>query len=110
MASHSRANLERLAALARLAEAGDDQAAGEARRLRAWMVERDQQDSKRQDDRIKVITGAAVLELLKTGQQVSLPDRQALLDLLAEFLIGVVSRKPRNFRQPINMACLALGR
>ncbi|EOG6864633.1 methyl-accepting chemotaxis protein [Pseudomonas aeruginosa] len=24
--------------------------------------------------------------------------------------IGVVSRKPRNFRQPINMACLALGR
>lgn len=23
---------------------------------------------------------------------------------------GVVSRKPRNFRQPINMACLALGR
>lgn len=25
-------------------------------------------------------------------------------------LYGVVSRKPRNFRQPINMACLALGR
>nr|WP_237043901.1 hypothetical protein [Pseudomonas aeruginosa]AMP35850.1 Hypothetical protein [Pseudomonas aeruginosa] len=25
-------------------------------------------------------------------------------------LNGVVSRKPRNFRQPINMACLALGR
>lgn len=25
-------------------------------------------------------------------------------------LQGVVSRKPRNFRQPINMACLALGR
>jgi len=25
-------------------------------------------------------------------------------------LTGVVSRKPRNFRQPINMACLALGR
>ncbi len=25
-------------------------------------------------------------------------------------LDGVVSRKPRNFRQPINMACLALGR
>lgn len=25
-------------------------------------------------------------------------------------LVGVVSRKPRNFRQPINMACLALGR
>ena len=24
--------------------------------------------------------------------------------------VGVVSRKPRNFRQPINMACLALGR
>ena len=23
---------------------------------------------------------------------------------------GDVSRKPRNFRQPINMACLALGR
>ena len=27
-----------------------------------------------------------------------------------EALYGVVSRKPRNFRQPINMACLALGR
>ncbi len=30
------------------------------------------------------------------------------IDALAD--AGVVSRKPRNFRQPINMACLALGR
>lgn len=35
-----------------------------------------------------------------------LPFRLALVVALE----GVVSRKPRNFRQPINMACLALGR
>ena len=31
-------------------------------------------------------------------------------DLRKRLALGVVSRKPRNFRQPINMACLALGR
>lgn len=93
MAAHSRANRERLAALDRLAGAGDAQAEGEARRLRAWMVERDQQDDKRQDDRMKILVGAAVLELLKTGQQVSLPDHQALLDLMGQFLIRPSDRE-----------------
>lgn len=32
------------------------------------------------------------------------------VELLLALVKGVVSRKPRNFRQPINMACLALGR
>lgn len=93
MAAHSRANLERLAALDRLAEAGDEQAEGEARRLRHWMIERDQQDSKKQDDRMKILVGAAVLELLKGGRPVSLPDHQALLDLLGEFLIRPADRE-----------------
>lgn len=93
MQSHSKANTDRLAALDRLADAGDEQAEGEARRLRAWMVERDRADEKRQDDRVKVLTGAAVLELLKTGQQVSLPDHQALIDLLDEFLIRPSERQ-----------------
>jgi len=89
---NSAANLQRLAALERLAGAGDEQAEGEARRLRHWMREQEQVDQKRADDRMKVLTGAAVLELLKAGQQVSLPDRQALLDLLAEFLIRPADR------------------
>lgn len=89
----SAANQKRLAALARLAEAGDEQAEGEARRLRHWMREQEQVDQKRQDDRMKVLTGAAVLELLRTGQSVSLPDHQALLDLLGEFLIRPSDRE-----------------
>lgn len=93
MATHSRANIERLAALDRLAEAGDEQAEGEARRLRAWMVERDRADDKRQDDRMKVLTGAAVLELLKGGRPVSLPDHQALLELMSAFLVRPADRE-----------------
>lgn len=83
----SATNRSRLASLERLASAGDEQAEGEARRLRHWMQEQEQVDQKRQDDRMKVLVGAAVLELLKTGQPVSLPDHQALIDLLAEFLV-----------------------
>lgn len=93
MPAHSRANIERLAALDRLAEAGDAQAEGEARRLRAWMVERDRADEKRQDDRMKVLAGAAVLELLKGGRPVSLPDHQALIDLLDQFLVRPSDRE-----------------
>ena len=89
----SAANMQRLAALDRLAEAGDEQAEGEARRLRHWMWEQEQVDQKRADDRMKVLTGAAVLELLKTGQQVSLPDHQALLELMGQFLIRPSERE-----------------
>ena len=90
---NSAANMQRLAALQRLAEAGDEQAEGEARRLRHWMQEQEQVDQKRQDDRMKVLTGAAVLELLRTGQSVSLPDHQALIGLLDEFLIRPSDRE-----------------
>ncbi len=86
-------NRARLASLERLASAGDEQAEGEARRLRAWMVERDRADQKRQDDRVKVLVGAAVLELLKAGQQVSLPGSQALLELMTQFLIRPSDRE-----------------
>ena len=81
-------NRARLASLERLASAE-----GEARRLRAWMVERDRADQKRQDDRVKVLVGAAVLELLKAGQQVSLPGSQALLELMTQFLIRPSDRE-----------------
>ena len=90
---NSAANRARLAALDRLASAGDEQAGGEARRLRAWMAERDRADEKRQDDRMKVLVGAAVLELLKTGHPVSLPDHQALLELMAQFLVRPAERQ-----------------
>lgn len=90
---NSHANRVRLAALDRLAEAGDEQAEGEARRLRHWMQEQEQVDQKRQDDRMKVLTGAAVLELLRTGQQVGLAGPQALLELLDEFLIRPSDRE-----------------
>lgn len=83
----SAANRSRLAALDRLANAGDEQAEGEARRLRAWMVERDRADEKRQDDRVKILVGAAVLDLLKAGRPVSLPDTQALLELMERWLV-----------------------
>ena len=86
-------NRARLASLERLACAGDEQAEGEARRLRHWMREQEQVDQKRADDRMKVLTGAAVLELLRTGQSVSLPDHQALIDLLDEFLIRPSDRE-----------------
>jgi len=86
MASHSRANRQRLAALDRLASAGDQQAEGEARRLRAWMVERDRADEKRQDDRMKVLTGAAVLHQLATGRTVELQEPRDLLNLMNQWL------------------------
>jgi len=89
----SAANMQRLAALERLASTGDGQAEGEARRLRHWMQEQAQADEKRQDDRVKILVGAAVLELLKTGQQVSLPDTQALIDLLDQFLVRPAERQ-----------------
>lgn len=93
MQSHSKANTGRLAALDRLADAGDEQAEGEARRLRAWMVERDRTDEKRQDDRMKVLVGAAVLELLKGGRTVTLSDSQELLEMMDEFLIRPAERE-----------------
>lgn len=89
----SATNRSRLAALDRLASAGDQQAEGEARRLRHWMAERDRADEKKQDDRMKVLVGAAVLELLKTGQQVSLTDHQELLELMGQFLIRPSERE-----------------
>ena len=79
---NSAANRARLAALDRLASAGDEQAGGEARRLRAWMVERDRADEKRQDDRMKVLVGAAVLHQLATGRTVELQEPRDLLELM----------------------------
>mgnify|MGYP003676713609 CR=1 FL=1 len=51
----SATNRNRLASLERLASAGDEQAGGEARRLRHWMQEQEQVDQKRQDDRMKIL-------------------------------------------------------
>jgi len=44
------------------------------------------------------------------GAELGAAHKRCKRDLVFSFLQGVVSRKPRNFRQPINMACLALGR
>lgn len=91
----SAANMQRLAALQRLASTGDEQAEGEARRLRHWMQEQEQEqvDQKRQDDRMKVLVGAAVLELLRLGHPVTLQGASELLTLLDRFLVRPAERQ-----------------
>jgi len=92
MPAHSRANIERLAALDRLAEAGDAQAAGEARRLRRWMREQEQVDQKRADDRMKVLIGAYTASELAAGRRPSLDNPSALLAALDGWLVRPAER------------------
>lgn len=84
---------KKLATLQKRADAGDQAAAGQAALLAQHLESVAEVSSKKEDDRVKVITGAAVLELLRTGQSVSLPDHQALIELLDEFLIRPSDRE-----------------
>ncbi|MAD73130.1 MAG: hypothetical protein CL973_05005 [Euryarchaeota archaeon] len=83
----------KLEVLQRLSRAGDQAAAGQAALLDRYLASIAEGESKRADDRVKVLTGAAVLELLRTGQSVNLPDQQALLDLMGQFLIRPSDRE-----------------
>ncbi|HGM4809404.1 TPA: DUF190 domain-containing protein [Pseudomonas aeruginosa] len=57
-----------------------------------------------------VIHAINLFDLSDQPVQVTVVVTEAEAEFFLEHLTGVVSRKPRNFRQPINMACLALGR
>lgn len=59
---------------------------GRADRLRKWLDGEEQKTKKRQDDRVKVLVGAAVLFTIQRGHAVDLKDSTALLALMSAFL------------------------
>lgn len=59
---------------------------GRADRLRKWISEEEGKTKKRQDDRVKVLVGAAVLFTIQRGRAVDLKDSTALLALMDNFL------------------------
>lgn len=83
----------KLQTLQRRSKTGDQAATGQAELLDRYLTSLAQIDSKRADDRVKVLVGAAVLELLKSGRPVTLPNNQALLGLMSEFLIRPAERE-----------------
>ena len=60
---------------------------GRADRLRKWLDDDEKKSNKRADDRVKVLTGAAVLYELQRGNPVDLRDTTALLKLMSDFLV-----------------------
>lgn len=59
---------------------------GRARRMRNWIDNEENKSSKREDDRVKILVGAAVLFTIQQGHAVDLKDSTALLDLMSAFL------------------------
>lgn len=76
----------KLKSLQRRSEAGDQAAAGQAELLERYLLSIAEGDSKRQDDRVKVLVGAAVLHLLATGAPVELQEPRDLLSLMDGWL------------------------
>ena len=60
---------------------------GRANRLRDWIEKEGRKSDKRQDDRVKILVGAAVLFSLQQGHAVDLRDTTALLQLMSDFLV-----------------------
>lgn len=60
---------------------------GRARRMRNWIDNEQNKSSKREDDRVKILVGAAVLFSLRQGHAVDLHDTTALLQLMSDFLV-----------------------
>lgn len=77
----------RLEALQRAAANGDRAAEGQARLLAAWLDDEAATAAKRQDDRVKVLTGAWVAAELAAGRAVALDDPSALLASLEAWLV-----------------------
>lgn len=77
----------RLEALQRAAAGGDRAAEGQARLLAAWLDDEAATTAKRQDDRVKVLTGAWVAAELAAGRPVALDDPSALLAALSAWLV-----------------------
>ena len=77
---------KRLRGLKRRAARGDVAAAGQAQLLEQHLMLRVAGVSKKEDDRVKVLVGAAVLNSLQRGHPLELKDRAAVLALMDDFL------------------------
>lgn len=77
---------KRLRALKRRAAGGDVAAAGQAQLLEQHLSLKAAGVSKKEDDRVKVLVGAAVLNSIQRGHPLELKDRAAVLALMSDFL------------------------
>lgn len=77
---------KRLRGLKQRASRGDEAAAGQAQLLEQHLTLKSAGLSKKEDDRVKVLVGAAVLFSLQQGHPLDLKDRAAVLALLDDFL------------------------
>lgn len=77
---------KRLRGLQRRAAGGDVAAAGQAQLLEQHLRLKAAGVSKREDDRVKVLVGAAVLFSLQQGHPPDLKNRAAVLALMDDFL------------------------
>lgn len=59
---------------------------GRAKRMRDWIDAEENKSSKREDDRVKILVGAAVLFTIQQGHQLDLKDQAAVLELMDNFL------------------------
>ena len=76
----------RLRALQKLATGGDRAAAGQAQLLEQHLTLKAASSTKKEDDRVKVLVGAAVLFSLQQGHPLDLKDKAAVLALMDDFL------------------------
>ena len=77
---------KRLRGLLRRAAGGDVAAAGQAQLLEQHLSLKAAGVSKREDNRVKVLGGAAVLSSIQRGHPLDLKNRAALLALMDDFL------------------------
>ena len=77
---------KRLRGLKQRASRGDEAAAGQAQLLEQHLALKSAGLSKKEDDRVKVLVGAAVLFSLQQGHPLELKDRAAVLQLMSDFL------------------------
>jgi len=77
---------KRLRGLLRRAAGGDEAAAGQAQLLEQHLTLKSAGVSKKEDDRVKVLVGAAVLNSIQRGHPLDLKNRAAVLALMDDFL------------------------
>lgn len=62
-------------------------ASGRAQRMEKWLLSKQVNSQKKEDDRVKVLVGACVLEALKNNYLVRLDNPNELLAMLNHFLV-----------------------
>ena len=77
---------KRLRGLLRRAAGGDEAAAGQAQLLEQHLTLKAAGVSKKEDDRLKILLGAAVLNSIQRGHPLDLKNRAAVLALMDDFL------------------------